>query len=80
MDIQIIVIVGDRTVSDDGDVEWSNVHKDQLLYTSTKPNHTLVSGRFKSDTSLNLANYVRKISYILMHKYLNQHTISSDRC
>jgi hypothetical protein len=30
MDIELIIIVGDRTVTEDDDVEWENVQKDNI--------------------------------------------------
>lgn len=78
MDIQVIIIVGDRSISDDGDVEWENVCKYQKLITYTKPIHTLRSGRWKTTEALKIANHVRVKCYKLIEEYLFKLTSSSE--
>lgn len=69
MDIQVIVIVGDRSVTDDGDVEWENVVKSETLLTTTadmkqdhNQHHAIVETKFMvQELLLNLIpEYLRR--------------------
>lgn len=77
MDIQVIIIVGDRTVSDGGDVEWENVHKNQHLFTYTTPIHTLVSAKFKAAAAFAVTKMAHQLVKTLIKEYLTRLTKSS---
>lgn len=75
MDIQVIVIVGDRSVTEDGDVEWENVCKDQMLLTTTTD---MRLDRYQQSTINEIKYSVQKCLEELIPEYLNKLTKSPE--
>lgn len=72
MDIQVIMIVGDRSVTDDGEVEWSNVCKDMHIITLTS----------ELEKAINVDVEVLRQARKLLHRCIKQYkqdTIQVDR-